>query len=83
MKPRTVRRATAPAGATTARSSGLLRLQQVFAKAPDRDSRIRDDQDERQPRFFQRQILVDIQDEDRAGAWRGRRRQLARSASST
>ncbi len=47
----------------------LLKLQQVFAKAPDRDSRIRDDKDERQPRFFQRQIMVDIKDEDRAGAW--------------
>ncbi len=48
----------------------LLKLQQVFANAPDRESRIRDDRDERQPRFFQRQILVDVRDQDRAGAWR-------------
>ena len=47
----------------------LMKLQQVFANAPDRDSRIRDDRDERQPRFFQRQVMVDIKDEDRAGAW--------------
>ena len=47
----------------------LMKLQQVFANAPDRDSRIRDDRDERQPRFFQRQVMVDIRDEDRAGAW--------------
>ncbi len=48
----------------------MLKLQQVFANAPDRESRIRDDRDDRQPRFFQRQILVDVQDQDRAGAWR-------------
>lgn len=48
----------------------MLKLQQVFANAPDRESRIRDDRDDRQPRFFQRQILVDIHDEHRAGAWR-------------
>ena len=48
----------------------LLKLQQVFANAPDRESRIRDDKDEREPRFFQRQILVDVHDEDRGGAWR-------------
>lgn len=48
----------------------LLRLQQVFARAPDRESRIRDDQDDRQPRFFQRQMLVGIQDEHRGAAFR-------------
>jgi DEAD/DEAH box helicase domain-containing protein len=48
----------------------LLKLQQVFANAPDRESRIRDDQDERQPRFFQREMLVDVADEHRVGAWR-------------
>ncbi len=48
----------------------MLKLQQVFANAPDRESRIRDDRDDRQPRFFLRQMLVDIRDQDRAGAWR-------------
>lgn len=48
----------------------LLELQQVYANAPDRESRIRDDRDDRQPRFFERQILVDIDDRHRAGAWR-------------
>ncbi len=47
----------------------LLRLRQVFAGARDQDSRIRDDTDERQPRFFQRQMLVEIRDDDREGAW--------------
>lgn len=48
----------------------LLRLEQVFANASDQASRIRDDRDERQPRFFQRQMLVDVADEHRVGAWR-------------
>lgn len=47
----------------------MLRLQQVFANSPDRESRIRDDRDERQPRFFQRETLVDVRAQDRAGAW--------------
>lgn len=47
----------------------LLPLRQVFANSSDRDSRIVDDRDDRQPRFFQRQTLVDIRPEDRAGAW--------------
>ena len=47
----------------------LMKLQQVFAKAPDRTSRIRDDSDERNPKFFQRSVTVDIHDEHRAGAW--------------
>ena len=47
----------------------LLRLRQVFAGAADRQSRIRDDADDREPRFFQRQMMVDIRDEDRVAAW--------------
>jgi DEAD/DEAH box helicase domain-containing protein len=47
----------------------MLPLRQVFANSPDRESRIVDDQDDRRPRFFQRQVLVDTRDEDRAGAW--------------
>jgi len=49
--------------------SRMLRLQQVFANAPDRESRIKDDQDDRRPRFFQRQILVDVREQDLGGAW--------------
>ena len=39
----------------------LLRLRQVFANASDRDSRIGDDADDREPIFFNRQSLVDIE----------------------
>jgi len=46
-----------------------MRLQQVFARAPDRDSRIRDDRDERQPRFFQRSVKVSIDKQDKGGAF--------------
>lgn len=59
---------------TTWRDDGqrvqMLRLRQVFANAPDRESRIKDDRDDRRPRFFQRQILVDIREQDRGGAWK-------------
>jgi DEAD/DEAH box helicase domain-containing protein len=48
----------------------MLRLRQVYANAPDRESRIKDDHDDRRPRYFQRQMLVDVADEHRRGAWR-------------
>ncbi|MBZ0117476.1 MAG: DUF1998 domain-containing protein, partial [Sandaracinaceae bacterium] len=48
----------------------LLRLQQVFARTSDRDSRIRDDVEERQPRFFNRNMLPTFRDQDRQGAWK-------------
>ena len=48
----------------------LLRLRQVYARAPDRESRIRDDQEDRQPRYFLREMLINSRDEDRGGAWR-------------
>jgi len=47
----------------------MLRLRQVFARTSDRDSRIADDRDDREPRFYQRQMLVDHRDEDQGGAW--------------
>lgn len=39
----------------------LLKLKQVFANASDRESRIGDDSEQREPLFFNRQLLVDIQ----------------------
>jgi DEAD/DEAH box helicase domain-containing protein len=48
----------------------LLKLRQVFANTPDRESRIKDDKDDRQPRFFERQILVELGHQDRTQAWR-------------
>lgn len=48
----------------------LLRLRQVFANTSDEKSRIRDDHDERQPRFYNRNMLLTFRDEDRQGAWR-------------
>jgi len=54
----------------------MLPLRQVFARSSDRDSRIRDEQDEREPRFFQRELLVDFHEEDREGAWSIQERSL-------
>lgn len=48
----------------------LLRLQQVFARTSDRKSRIRDEKEEREPRFFNRHMLPTFRDEDRQGAWK-------------
>lgn len=38
----------------------LLKLRQVYARANSRYDRISDDSDQREPRFFQRQLLIDI-----------------------
>jgi len=47
----------------------LVRLKQVFANTHDRKSRLSDDRDARQPRFYARQTLVTFRDEDRGDAW--------------
>lgn len=38
----------------------LLKLRQVYARANSRYDRIGDDSDQREPKFFQRQLLIDI-----------------------
>ncbi|WP_435980443.1 DEAD/DEAH box helicase [Psychrobacter sp. DM4] len=38
----------------------LLKLRQVYARANSRYDRISDDSDQREPKFFQRQLLIDI-----------------------
>ncbi len=61
-------------GAADWRDSGqtqrLLKLEQVFARESDRNSRIRDDRDERQPRFFERDILPTFDTRSSSRAWR-------------
>lgn len=47
----------------------LVPLRQVYAATSDRDSRIRDDRDEREPRWFQKEMLVSVRHEDLGGAW--------------
>ncbi len=47
----------------------LVPLRQVYAATSDRDSRIRDERDERQPRWFQKEMLVSVRTEDLGGAW--------------
>lgn len=55
--------------ADTAQEQSLLKLRQVYATADDRKSRIGDDSDQRTPRFYNQQMLVDI-DPGRTGpAW--------------
>ena len=48
----------------------LLKLEQVFASTSDRRSRIGDEQDERQPRHYNRRMLMSFSKADRDGAWR-------------
>ena len=48
----------------------VLRMRQVFATADDRESRIGDDADDRQPVFYTRQMLVDIDPAQPRRAWR-------------
>ena len=44
----------------TGQKRKMLRMRQVFANTNDRDSRIHDDKDERDPLFYNKQMLVDI-----------------------
>ena len=48
----------------------MVRLRQVYATTSDRASRIGDDRDERSPKFFNREILVDFRDSDVSAAWK-------------
>lgn len=42
----------------------MVRMRAVFATTPDRNSRISDDSDDRDPKFYSKQILVDIDEKD-------------------
>lgn len=48
----------------------VLRLRQVYSTVDDRDSRIGDDAEQRQPQFFNRQMLVDVPPESQSGGFR-------------
>lgn len=48
----------------------LLRLREVYANASDRDSRISDDSDDREPVFFNRQFLFDLDPSAIEEGWR-------------
>lgn len=47
----------------------MLRLRQVFASMEDGSSRISDTQDDRNPRFYTRQLLVEIAEESEKQGW--------------
>ncbi len=53
-------RCGSPLWSDQGRKQELVRLRQVMANAPDRDTRIQDDVDERTPVFYTTQLLVDI-----------------------
>ena len=48
----------------------LLRLREVYANASDRDSRIGDDSDDREPVFYTRQSLFDMEPDNIVRGWR-------------
>lgn len=56
--------------ANASQKQSLLRLRQVYANTNDRDSRIGDDSEQREPIFFNRQLLVDVDDRDSVKAYR-------------
>jgi len=51
------------------RKRRMLRLRQVMATTSDRDSRIGDDSDDREPAFFTRQLLVDFTEDNIRESW--------------
>ncbi len=48
----------------------MAKMRQVFATTSDRDSRVGDDKDDRDPTFFVKAVLVDFEDRDVADAYR-------------
>ncbi len=52
------------------RKRQMLRMAQVFATTSDRKSRISDDTDDREPKFFNKQMLVDFNDSDITSAFK-------------
>ena len=48
----------------------MVRLRQVFATTSDRESRIGDDSDEREPSFYEKQLLLDFNQEHVTDAYR-------------
>ncbi len=51
------------------RKRHMLRIRQVFATSSDKSSRISDDSDDREPRFFNKRMLVDFNESDIAQAY--------------
>jgi DEAD/DEAH box helicase domain-containing protein len=56
--------------ADTGQKRTLLKLRQVYARADARNDRIGDDNDQREPVFYQRQLLVDVPPVSMQGGYR-------------
>lgn len=56
--------------ANVSQKQTLLRFKQAIANAEDADARIDDRQEDREPKFYQRQLLVDFTPEDVTCAWK-------------
>jgi DEAD/DEAH box helicase domain-containing protein len=60
----TCRRCGDPAWSDEGQRRQMLRMRQVFASTSDRESRIADDTDDREPSFYNKQLLVDAEPTD-------------------
>ncbi|MFC1835755.1 DEAD/DEAH box helicase, partial [Thermodesulfobacteriota bacterium] len=63
-------RCGSPMWSDEGRKRPMLRMRQVFATSSDRESRIADDSDDREPSFFNKQMLVDFHDHHITQAYR-------------
>lgn len=52
------------------RKRPMIRMRQVFATTSDRESRIADDSDDREPSFYHKQMLVDFEDKNVTEAYK-------------
>ena len=59
-----------PQWADSAQKQQVLKLRQVYATVDDKDSRIGDDSETREPKFFNTQKLVDIPQQEMQGGFR-------------
>ena len=63
-------RCGAPQWADQQQVHNLLKLRQVYARANAKYDRISDDAEQREPKFFNRQLLIDILPQEQVKAWK-------------
>lgn len=67
---KTCPRCGSPMWADSARSRAMIRLSQVYATTPDRESRTFDETETREPVFYNQHVLVDINQNNILDSWK-------------
>lgn len=59
-----------PLWADEGQKRNMIRMRQVIATTPDKDSRSRDEEDDREPEFYNKQLLVEVDEKHVQAAYR-------------